>query len=253
MTSDAIDTQPPLDRLATTIDEDSSGIVGLLVVAGIAIVGSYLLWTPFAQPLAIIADVLPTKTCEGNVAGTSEMRSCAAQAGFIKMLGPMALGVGIFFARKPLTRWTQTAAQKLPRGLQPLVAPLLAVALFLLVWAGTHNDSSEQAGLLPQKAFPALIGVYAYAVMRWGQSLQARMPRFLDARDKLPFLARLAITLGIPTVTSFLITNQDRVSDSALKEQFVVVLGLALAYLLLLPRGDQINAMTTQLLGKDTR
>ena len=248
--SNSPDDRSPMHRLASTLADDASGVVGLLVLMGTAVVGSYVLWPLFAQPLAIIADVLPTKTCTNEVEGTTAMRLCGTGAGLVRMIGPMALGLGIVVARKPLTRWTQTLAQKLPVGLRQLVAPLLAVAMFLLIWAGTHKDTSELAGLLPQKAFPVLIGAYTYAVMQYGEALQARMPGFFDARDKLPFAVRLTITLSIPTLISVIITNQNRVTATALKEQVVVVIGLVLAYLFLVPRGENISAVTNRLLGE---
>lgn len=247
MPAEATAPESPLARLGGAIEDDSSGVLGLLVVAAAGLTVSYVFWALFAQPLAIVSDILPEKTCAGEIPGTSGMRSCATQAGVLKMVGPIAFAVGIFIARRPLTRWTQALATKLPDGLRPLVAPMLATLLFLLMWAGTHKDSSDEVGLLPQKAFPALIGSYTYAVMRWGTELQRRLSGFLDLRDRLPFVARLVITLAVPTAVSFIITNQDRVSDSALKEQFVVVIGLSLAYLFLVPRGESVEAVATGL------
>ena len=253
-TDEATDTAPVgsrLDRLGAEVQRDRSGVLGLLLLLAVGTLGSYLLWPLFALPLSVVSDILPTKTCSNEIVGTTGMRLCGMQAGLIKMIGPLALGVGVFFARKPLTRWTQTLAKRLPVGLRPLVAPLLAIALFLLVWAGTHSDSSDQSGLLPQKAFPVLIGAYTYAVMQWGPSLQDRMNGFLDVRDQVPFVARLVVTLSVPTLVSLVLTNQERVSDPAFKEQLVVVIGLVLAYLLLVPRSVDVAAVSARLMGEE--
>ena len=250
---DAAPVMSRLDRLGSEVEHDRSGVVGLLVLLAVGTLSSYVLWPLFAQPLSIVSDVLPTKTCSNETVGTTGMRLCGAQAGLIKMIGPLGLGVAIFFARKPLTRWTQALAKRLPTGLRPLVAPLLAIALFLLVWAGTHSESADQSGLLPQKAFPVLIGAYTYAVMQWGPSLQDRMSGFLDVRDRLPFAARLVITLAVPTLVSLVVTNQERVSNPALKEQVVVVIGLALAYLLLVPRSVDVAAASARLMGDEPK
>lgn len=242
-----------LDRLSDEVHRDGTGVLGLLVLMAVGTAGSYLLWPLFALPLSVVSDVLPTKTCEDEIVGSTGMRVCGAQAGLVKMIGPLALGAGIFLARQRLTKWTQSFARRLPAGLRPLVAPLLAIALFQLVWAGTHSDSSAQSGLLPQKAFPVLIGAYTYAVMQWGPALQARMTGFLDARDRLSFVVRLVITLVVPTLVSLVLTNQERVSASAFKEQVVVVIGLVLAYLLLVPRSADVAAVSARLMGEEPK
>ncbi len=68
--------------------------------------------------------------------------------------------------------------------------------------------------------------------------------------DDTPELAQRFGVMSIPTLISVIITNQNRVTATALKEQVVVVIGLVLAYLFLVPRGENISAVTNRLLGE---
>ena len=228
------------------LQNDQSGALALFVVLVVGVAVSYLLWAGATQPTKLVNDVLPNLDCTGELPGTSGMRTCAAKVAGVKMVGPLAIGIAVFLMRKRLGRSVGGLSKRLHPGARPLVAPLLATLLFLLVWAGAHTTTGGQTGIVPQKAFPAVIGVYTYVVVRYGPALQAHMGGFMTKRDRLPMWARVLITVAVPTVVSLLITNQDRVSDTAQKEQFVVLIGLTLAFLMLSPRGGLTSAPVQQ-------
>jgi hypothetical protein len=233
---------PSLNTVFAKLHADESGFLSLLVVLVVGVVLAYVLWVPFAQPAKLINDALGEKNCASKLPGTSEMRSCAAKVAVWKMIGPLAIGVLVFLLRKRLATLVATLSTKLHPGARPLIAPLLATLLFLLVWAGAHAKTGGQTGILPQKAFPAVVGLYTYVVMRYGPALQRTLSNFFTRRDRIPTVVRVIITVAVPTAVSLLITNQERVSKTAQKEQFVVLIGLALAYLMLSPRGGGLGA-----------
>lgn len=232
---------PSLKAFFAKLEADRSGALTLLVVLLAGVVLAYVLWVPFAQPTVIVNDIIGDKNCATKLPGTSEMRTCAATVAAWKMVGPLAIGVLVFLLRKRLAGGVQKLAASLHPGGRPLVAPLLATLLFLLVWAGSHAKTGGQSGILPQKAFPAVIGVYTYFVVRYGPTLRSKLSGFFAKRERIPFALRIVITVAVPTAVSLLITNQDRVSDTAMKEQFVVLIGLALAYLMLSPTSGSIT------------
>jgi len=58
---------------------------------------------------------------------------------------------------------------------------------------------------------------------------------------------RLIVLVVAPMVLSYIITNQDRVSQTATKEQVVVLFALSLGFLMLAPRsGDAMAGMSEQ-------
>lgn len=231
---------PSLNNFFAKLEGDSSGFLSLLVVLVAGVVLAYILWVPFAQPAVLINDAIGEKTCADKLPGTNAMRTCAAGAAAWKMVGPLAVGVVVFLLRKRLTKAVSKLSAKLQLGARPLVAPTLATLLFLLVWAGAHSKTGGQTGIVPQKAFPAVIGVYTYVVVRYGPALRNKLANFFGKRDRLPMVVRVLITVAVPTAVSLLITNQDRVSKTAQKEQFVVLIGLVLAYLMLSPKSGEI-------------
>lgn len=240
--------QPAMNGFFAKLQSDSSGFLSLLVVLATGVLVSYVLWVPFSQPAKAISDAFGDKNCANLTPGTGEMRRCAATVAVWKMIGPLVLAVAVFLLRKRLARLVAKLGSKLHPGGRPLLGPLLATLLFLLVWAGSHARTGGLTGIVPQKAFPAVIGMYTFAVVRYGPTLQLRMARFFERRDRVPVILRALFTLAVPTVVSLVITNQERVSDTAQKEQFVVLIGLVLAYFMLAPRGGDVAAAGKRLM-----
>lgn len=245
---------PPATRkasfndFAAKLEADTSGFLSLVVVLAVGVVLSYVLWEPFAQPAKLINDALPDKTCVNELPGTSGMRSCAVGVAAVKMIGPLCVGVAVFVFRGRLAKLVSRVSKKLHQGFRPLIAPTLATLLFLLVWAGSHSVTGGQTGIVPQKAFPAIVGVYTFIVVRYSPALQRKMVRFFAKRDRIPLAVRVIVTVAVPTGISLLITNQDRVSATAQKEQFVLLVGLVLAYLMMSPKSGDIAQATPKAL-----
>jgi hypothetical protein len=239
---------PSLRAFFDKLQSDKSGGLSMLVVIVVGAVCSLALWELFVLPAKAINGVLPDANCINEQPGTSAMRVCGMKVAAVKMVGPVVLAVLVVVFRVKLAKWVSRVSVKLHPGARPLVAPTLATLLFLLIWAGSHSKTADQDGLLPQRAFPAVVGAYTYAVVRYGPALQATMKGFFTKRERVPMSARIIVTVAIPTLFSLLITNQDRVSRTAMKEQIVVLLGLAIAYLLLSPRGGDIGASASKLL-----
>jgi hypothetical protein len=232
-----------LNDFFAKLQGDASGFWSVVVVLGAGIILAYILWEPFAQPAKLINDALPDKNCVNELPGTSGMRSCAAGVAAFKMIGPICVGVIVFLLRGRLAKLVARVSKNLHPGARPLIAPTLATLLFLLVWAGSHARTGGQTGIVPQKAFPAIVGVYTFMVVRYSPTLQRKMVRFFTKRDRVPIVVRIIVTVAVPTAVSLLITNQDRVSNTAQKEQFVLLIGLVLAYLMISPKsGDVASA-----------
>ncbi len=176
------------------------------------------------------------------------MYLCSARVGAMTMVGPIAMIVILFLLRAPITRGTQRLAQRTPENARFLVAPVLATLMFTIPWAGAHYKTSGQNGILPQTVFPAVVGLFTFAVTRWGPALQRRLGRFFDMRDRVPVPLRMLAAALVPMAIALLITNEDRVTDSAQKEQFVVLLALVAGYLALVPRSGSLAAAARSLM-----
>ncbi len=171
------------------------------------------------------------------------MYFCSAKVALTVLLGPLAVCVVLLALRKALASWVRKLTARLPEAVRFLPAPLLAALLFGVVWAGAHAQTSDSQGLVSQKTFPALVGLFTYATMRYGRGLQKLLAGLFDLRDRLPRAMRWAALLGAPILLSLLLTAQERVTETALKEQVVVLFSLVLAYVLMTPRGGAMADM----------
>ena len=79
---------------------------------------------------------------------------------------------------------------------------------------------------------------------RYGPTLQQRLAGFFELRDRFPARLRFAIAFAVPILISLLITAEFRVTQTALKEQLVVLISLCCGYLALAPRdGDPLSGV----------
>jgi len=212
-----------------------------------------LLWTPLGLPSEMLRSVIaqPTNICRGGFevfaqAGTPKMYFCSAGVGLLTMAGPLLLIVAAFYFRKTLSALVRRYARLLPTEAQFLVAPLLATLLFAMSWSGSHFSTGNGMGIMPQTLFPAVIGLFTFAVGRWGPDAQRRLAPFFDLRDRYPMRLRIAAAIVVPIALSLIITAETRVSNTAFKEQLVVLVGLVSGFLALSPRSGNVLAGVAQ-------
>jgi hypothetical protein len=141
--------------------------------------------------------------------------------------------------RAPLLRLLNDLVGKLAPGGRFLVAPLLATVVFTMSWASIYYTSSAQAGFVPQTLFPAVVGLYTFALARWGGLIRRILgDAYFGWRDRYPFWLRLAVAIGVPVVLSLTLTAGQYVPNAALTAQFVVLVALLCGYLATVPRRD---------------
>jgi hypothetical protein len=227
------------DQLAKPGNGLLAGAVAL--VAGAAV--SYVLWPVLAVPGNILKDVIPRGDCTNEVPGSSGMYTCSVKAGALTALGPFLTVVAALVFRQPIAAGLKKITRGLPAGAGVLTTPLVATAMFTMVHASVHDKTADQTGIVPQRMFPALVGLFTFAATRLGPAVARRYGAAIDRRNRVPVALRVALALAVPLVSSYLLTNQERVSDTALKEQVVALLTLGTSYVALVPRdGDFLGA-----------
>lgn len=243
-------------------DADPTGLGRAAAVFVVGAVLSVVLWYPLGIPSEIVRNLIarPTVICSFGSgpsdffaaaagAGTPRMYFCSWAVAILTMAGPVLLLVLAFMYRARLTRLVTAAAARLPSESRFLIAPVVSTLIFTMAWSGSHYQTSWLVGLvLPQTMFPAVIGLFTYAVGRWGGILQSRLAPLFDVRDRFPMQARIAAAIVAPIVFSFLLTAETRVSLTAQKEQLIVLFGLATGFFMLAPRrGDVLGGVSRQL------
>ena len=250
------DTSPPAPEEATP----ASGVAGfleglekpgsgaMLAVAAIVAttVTSVVLWPVLRLPGDLINNALPEGNCVGETPQTWGMYLCSARVGLMRILGGViALAVVLAF-RRPLQAQLRRV---LPAGGSSLVGPVIGTALFSLVHAATHADTGDQSGFLPQRYFPAVVGLLLFAATRLGPRLANRFGNALTTRDRLPAAIRAAFAIGVPMVLAYVTMNEERVTDTARKEQLVVIATMFCGYLAFIPRDGYVAGAAARLFG----
>lgn len=217
------------------INRDPTGLTGAVIVFFVAAVLAWVSWWPLSLPSRLIGYFVPEGDCMAYVPGSLPMYFCSMKVALLTMVGPIILIVAIIAARAAVTRLSQQLAAKLPADTRFLIPPLVATIFFTIAWSGVHFYTSGDTGLLPQKFFPAVVGLFTYASIRYRELIQNYLHGFFVVRDQFPKILRVIAAALIPLFLSLIITFQERVSQTALKEQIVVIVAMITGYLALTP------------------
>jgi hypothetical protein len=229
------------------VQQEPTGIVAAVIVFFAASIVSSIGWVPLSVPPRLIRLFLPNANCASVRSGTDAMFFCSARIGLLTIASPLIIMLVLYVLRGPLSRWVEDLSRKLPPETRFLVAPLAATIVFTMSWAGMHPNASYSPGLLSQAAFPAVVGVYTYAVARWGNGIaRALGPSFFAKRDRYPPWVRVAAAAAVPILLSLLMASASgpRVTDSTYMEQIIVLVALVCGHLAMTPpSGDLLAGM----------
>ena len=215
---------------------------GVLVIWFVTSFLSHRLWTLLRWPAEQIQGRISARNCSSLQAGTWDMYVCSARVGFFRVLGPLVVVLLSIVFRKPITAVIRRLRDRLPAG-GGLVSPVVVAMLFTMAYSQIHRDTTtaDLGPLIPQKTFPAAIAVFTYLAMRVGPRLTSHMGWFFRRRDRIPMVPRIVLAILIPVVYSYFLTNEDRVTDPARKEQLVIMASMITSYLAVVPTSGRFT------------
>lgn len=214
---------------------EPTGLAGAAVTVVTCLALSLALWSPLAQVATAIGGAVPAASCPRDASGVVAAL-CAMQVAARPMLGPLLLALVVFAFRGVLVALVGVAKRRVPAGIAPLLAAAVATVAFALAWSGSHSGRSTEFGVLPQIAFPALVGLCTYAFARWGRTLQAALAPFFWVRDRVSIGLRVILVVALPVALSFWLSSRAGVPRVALNEQVIVVFGVVVGFLLMTPK-----------------
>jgi hypothetical protein len=220
---------PP--ALAATGNLEKNPFLALAVVAGVCLVAPWILWSPLGWPARLVGLFVKPGDCSSISTGSWDMYTCSARVGLLTLVGPIIIMALVFVFRKAVANGVKALTPKIPPDMRFAIAPLVASLCFTMSWAAVHAYTADQTGFLPQRGFPAVIGIFTYVVVRFGGAIQDRFRSFFDTVQRIPKFLRIILTILLPMGIALLITNEERVSQTAIKEQAVVMLCLVCGYL----------------------
>ena len=226
---------------ATTPDNRNEALTSLMIVFVACLAISIIGWDIMKIVPKAINSVIPTGGCQGFSAGSVGMYFCSAFVGLRVVFGSLVLAVVLLIFRKPIMAAVNKINKAVPPQYRSIMPAVIASVFFAIVWSGSHYDTGHLWGILPHRAFPAIVGVMVHVMAFYGPAFMERHSGFFDARDRLGKKTRWILVFSIPTLVSLLITFQQRVSNEAFKQQFVVIVGMTVAYLLMTPRSGKLS------------
>lgn len=241
----------PITRALAWAGADPSGFKPAILVVLVCAAISYVGWAPLCIPIRALKATIPQVTCSDLPPGSVAMYVCSAKVGLVALILPVAIMVAFFVLRGAVARLVTRATQHMPSDAGFLLTPVIATVFFTLSWAALHLETGA-GGYLPQKAFPAVIGLFTYCTVRFGPAVQQSLRRFFDVRDQIPVPGRYVLMFLVPAALAFLLTFGERsvwITQTAEKEQLIVVVSLLFGFALLAPRQGNLAEGVRELVG----
>lgn len=219
----------------------AGGIV-LVVCLGLTVIG----WVPLSWPARIVNTLVggfALSSCDGFAAILVGV--CNAALAFVTLTGSLVVLAILFVFRLPLASLLQRQLANLPSEAAFLAAPVITTVLFTLGWSGVAFHFFARPGLVPDGIFPAFVGLMTFAIARYGSAIQDALAPYFEARERLQFRVRLGLA---SLLTIFLAIILTPMLTAPVRDQIVVILAIASAFLLLAPtRGDVSTALSEAL------
>jgi hypothetical protein len=232
------------------MNEPGNWLLAGAVSAALCVTLSYTLFPVMGLPGKIARQFLPTIRCWAHEPGSVQMWVCGAHSGLMVLLGGLiAMVIALLF----LAPIVKLATKVTPPGSNVLIGPLLGTLSFGLVFASAHDQTAYEYGIVAQRYFPAVIGIAVYLATRFGPALAGRFGPQLAKRDRIPLPLRIGLTAAVPVLLTFLTMSQDRVSETAVKEQAIVLVTMATAFVMLVPRDGDFAQAARRVLSRPIR
>jgi hypothetical protein len=205
-----------------------------------------LAWRLFAIPGSWVQIIKPgyCGALSGRE-GTFEMFLCSSKVAAEIFSGPFILCVLLFLSRNMILKLLVFFAARIPDWLRCLLFPATCTIFFGISWSAMHLETSDAVGIVSQRSFPALVGLITFVFLRFGNLIPGLIQPILNKRDVIPFPARALLTIAIPFFLSLVMNYQASVTNSAEKEQEIVLLSMVLAHLALVPNRLQAGRLQT--------
>ena len=220
-------------RALTFAATEPTGIVGgALVLAGGGVL-TRLLWTPLSWPASainlLVATVTPTSCAMFGPRNFVSDNVCGTLLAVLTVTGALAAMAGLVLLRVPLRRLAMAVFGATLGPGRFLAAPLSAVVLFTVGWAGVQYHFPERPGIVPDGDFPALVGVMTYALARYGAAVRDRAGAVFESAASISIAARLGIVLSVPLVVSIVTIP---IWHTPVRDQASVLASMVAAYVL---------------------
>ena len=225
-------------RSARSVFAEPSGLAAAAAAAVVSIVLALALWAPLAWPSSAIRDTLPAASCSRTGSGLAPTL-CSVQVAATPLVAPLLLAAVAFVFRGVLSAAVSAARRRAPAGLGPVLASMVATVVFTLTWSGSHIGRSTESGMLPQIAFPALVGVCTFAFARWGGTLGTALAPFFRVRDRVSLGIRTVLVIALPIALAVWLASGSGDTRVALHEQLTVVFAISVGFLLVAPKGTK--------------
>lgn len=214
-------------------------IKGVVIFVAGALVSRIFWFLGFIPNL--FRNIVNPGNCSGHEVKTLGMYICSAFVAFKTLLGPLLVMAVIIIFRKSIIKLIHKLQPKVPHTYRFLLAPLVSTLIFTIIWSGSHPNIYDTNGIINQRFFPAIVGLFTFITANYQNQIQEKLKGFFIKRDTFSKPLRYLIAFAIPFILSMIITFEDRVSNVAFKEQLIVIISLISGYLVLLPRKGSIK------------
>jgi len=231
---------------ATVMAANRGALVSLGVVFGVSLILSWLGWDVLKVVPEMINSLIPTGSCTGFSPGSVGMYFCSGFVALRVVFGSLVLAVVLLFFRKPIAAVISRVNVFVPVSYRSVMPAILASVFFAIIWSGSHTSTGHLWGVLPHRAFPAVVGVMVHLTVFYGPGFMEHFSGFFDMRDRLSKLTRWVLVFLTPMGVSLIITYQERVSNEAFKQQFVVIVGMLAAFIIMTPRSGNISDLRNE-------
>jgi hypothetical protein len=218
------------------VRDEPTGLAGAAIVFVLALLLTRLLWTPLAWPAGVVSSMVsrftPTTCAMFGPANVVSDQACGFVLGSLTVLGAVLAMVGLVLVRIPLRRLLGAPFSLLPETLAFLGPPLIAALAFTAGWAGVQYHFPERNGIVTDATFPAVVGLLAYALVRYGPWLRSAVEPLMGWRDGLSSRQRIGVVILVPVLVSIAGTPIFR---TPVRDQVSVIVAIVVAFLILAP------------------
>lgn len=230
---------------ATVSQQSTVAMLAVVFVASLVL--SWVGWDILGIVPQAINAVIPTGSCTSFAPASVGMYLCSALVGLRVVFGSLVLAVAMLILRKPITAIVNLINRAVPTQFRSVLPAVIAAGFFAVVWSGSHATTGSLWGILPHRGFAAAVGLFVQITMLWGPGFMTRHATFFGIRDRLPKIFRWGLVIVVPMVVSLFITAEQRVSNEAFKQQFVVLVGMVAAYVLMTPKSGKLSDLRADL------